>query len=96
MALARSEGSSQRFYSMSAEIRQRRKGYYDILEKTQKGDLDVTAWLVWFLDCLGGAIDRAEDELQHVLSKARFWEEHRDAPLNERQGGNPAIQALAR
>jgi len=50
MALARSEGSAQRFYSMSAEIQQRRKGYYDILEKTQKGDLDVTEWLIWFLD----------------------------------------------
>ncbi len=85
MALARSEGSSQRFYSMSAEIRQRRKGYYDILEKTQKGDLDVTAWLAWFLDCLGGAIGRSDDELQHVMSKARFWEEHREAPLNDRQ-----------
>lgn len=85
MALARSEGSSQRFYSMSAEIRQRRKGYYDILEKTQKGDLDITAWLTWFLDCLGGAISRSEDELQIVLSKARFWEELRDATLNERQ-----------
>jgi Fic family protein len=85
MALARSEGSSQRFYSMSAEIRQRRKGYYDILEKTQKGDLDITAWLTWFLDCLGGAISRSEDELQIVLTKARFWEELRDATLNERQ-----------
>ena len=85
MALARSEGSSQRFYSMSAEIRQRRKGYYDILEKTQKGDLDVTAWLAWFLDCLGGAIGRSDEELQHVLSKAHFWEEHREAPLNDRQ-----------
>jgi Fic family protein len=70
---------------MSAEIRQRRKGYYDILEKTQKGDLDITAWLTWFLDCLGGAISRSEDELQIVLTKARFWEELRDATLNERQ-----------
>jgi Fic family protein len=85
MALARSEGSSQRFYSMSAEIRQRRKGYYDILEKTQKGDLDITTWLTWFLDCLDGAISRSEEELQFVLSKARFWEELRDATLNERQ-----------
>ena len=85
MGLARSEGSPQRFYSMSAEIRQRRKGYYDILEKTQKGDLDVTDWLVWFLDCLDGAISRSENELQHVLAKARFWEEHRETPLNDRQ-----------
>lgn len=84
MSLARSEGSPQRFYSMSAEIRQRRKGYYDILEKTQKGNLDVTDWLVWFLDCLDGAITRSENELQYVLIKARFWEEHRETPLNER------------
>ncbi len=85
MVLARSEGSSQRFYSMSAEIRQRRKAYYDILEKTQKGDLDITAWLAWFLDCLDGAISRSEVELRNVLSKARFWETMRDAQLNERQ-----------
>lgn len=85
MALARSEGSPQRFYSMSAEIRQRRKGYYDILEKTQKGDLDITDWLVWFLDCLDGAITRSENELQHVLAKARFWDEHQEKPLNDRQ-----------
>lgn len=85
IGLARSEGSPQRFYSMSAEIRQRRKGYYDILEKTQKGDLDVTDWLVWFLDCLDGAITRSEYELQHVLAKARFWEENRETPLNDRQ-----------
>jgi len=84
MALARSEGSPQRFYSMSAEIQQRRKGYYDILEKTQKGDLDVTEWLVWFLDCLDGAITRSETELQHVLQKAGFWETHRETPLNDR------------
>lgn len=70
---------------MSAEIRQRRKGYYDILEKTQKGNLDITAWLAWFLDCLDGAINRSEDELQNVMFKARFWETLRAAPLNERQ-----------
>lgn len=85
MALARSEDSPQRFYSMSAEIRQRRKEYYDILEKTQKGDLDVTDWLVWFLACLDGAITRSENELQHVLEKARFWEANRETPLNDRQ-----------
>lgn len=85
MALARSEASPQRFYSMSAEIQQRRKGYYAILETTQKGDLDVTDWLVWFLDCLDGAITRSEAELQHVLVKARFWEAHRETALNSRQ-----------
>lgn len=85
MALARSEGSPQRFYSMSAEIRQRRKRYYDILEKTQKGDLVVTDWLLWFLDCLDGSISRSEGEFRHVLGKARYWEKHHAAPLNERQ-----------
>ena len=85
MALARSEGSPQRFYSMSAEIRQRRKSYYDILEKTQKGDLDVTAWLAWFLDCLDGAISRSEEDLHQVLTKGRFWEVHREVPFNDRQ-----------
>ena len=85
MALARSEGSPQRFYSMSTEIQQRRKGYYAILEKTQKGDLDVTDWLVWFLDCLDGAVTRSENELQHVLEKAQFWEAYRETPLNDRQ-----------
>lgn len=85
MALARSEGSPQRFYSMSAEIRKRRKGYYDILEETQHGDLDITAWLLWFLECLDGAIARSEGELQHVFDKARFWEAHRQTPFNDRQ-----------
>ncbi|WP_067734184.1 Fic family protein [Novosphingobium naphthalenivorans] len=85
MALARSEGSVQRFYSMSAEIRKQRKGYYDILEATQKGDLDITAWLLWFLACLDGAIARSEDVLQHVFAKARFWEVHRDISFNDRQ-----------
>jgi Fic family protein len=104
MALARSEGSSQRFYSMSAEIQQRRKGYYDILEKTQKGDLDVTGWLVWFLDCLDGAITRSETELQHVLQKAGFWEARRKTPLNDRhrlmlrapfdRSGSPGLRLL--
>ncbi|WP_408591313.1 Fic family protein [Novosphingobium sp.] len=85
IALARSEDSPQRFYSMSAEIQLRRKGYYDILERTQKGDLDVTDWLAWFLACLDGAITRSEKELQHVLQKARFWEEHRETAVNDRQ-----------
>ncbi|MGA7178891.1 MAG: Fic family protein [Thiobacillaceae bacterium] len=85
MQLARSEASPQRFYSMSAQIRLERKAYYDIIEQTQKGDLDITAWLVWFLDCLGRAIDGAENALGGVLRKARFWEQYRNAALNERQ-----------
>ena len=85
LQLARSEQSPQRFYSVSSQIRQERRAYYDILEATQKGDLDITGWLQWFLACLGRAIDGAEGLLGGVLGKARFWEQHRNAPLNERQ-----------
>lgn len=85
MALARSERSAQRFYSMSTQIRQERSAYYDILEATQKGDLDVTPWLVWFLDCLDRAFDGAEEGLANVFAKARFWEKHGSAALNDRQ-----------
>lgn len=85
MALARSEQSSQRFYSMSAQIRQERADYYDILERTQKATMDITPWMDWFLQCLGRAIDGAEATLGTVLSKARFWETFGDALLNERQ-----------
>jgi Fic family protein len=85
MALARSEQSPQRFYSMSAQIRLERNAYYDILEATQKGDLDITAWLEWFLECLDRAIEGAEQTLAGVIQKARFWEMFKDHPLNERQ-----------
>jgi Fic family protein len=85
MALARSEQSSQRFYSMSAQIRQERAAYYDILERTQKGTIDVTPWMAWFLGCLGRAIAGAHTTLAAVLSKARFWEAIAGAPLNGRQ-----------
>ena len=85
MALARSEGTPRRFYSMSAQIRAERKAYYDILETTQKGDLDITAWLQWFLACLDRAFEGAEDILAGVLRKARFWEAYAGAPLNDRQ-----------
>ncbi len=85
MALARSENSQQRFYSMSAQIRQERDDYYAILEKTQKGTMDVTRWMEWFLGCLGRAIDGAQTTLAAVFAKARFWERIHDVPLNERQ-----------
>ncbi|MBT9292319.1 Fic family protein [Prosthecodimorpha staleyi] len=85
MALARSEGSPQRFYSMSAQIRIERTAYYEMLEATQKGDMDVTPWLAWFLACLGRAFEGAEATLASVMAKARFWERHRDAPFNDRQ-----------
>jgi Fic family protein len=85
MVLARSEKTSQRFYSMSAQIRVERKAYYEILDATQKGELDITSWLEWFLDCLGRAIDRAETILATVLNKARFWERFFKVEFNKRQ-----------
>ena len=85
MALARSEGSPQRFYSMSAQIRQERNAYYDMLESTQKGTLDVTPWMEWFLACLDRAIAGAQTTLAKVLHKARFWERAAAISLNERQ-----------
>jgi Fic family protein len=85
MSLARSEDSPQRFYSMSAQIRVERNAYYDMLEATQKGDLDVTSWLEWFLACLDRAFDGAETILTHVFRKAEFWKKHAEAALNKRQ-----------
>jgi len=85
MQLARSEGSPQRFYSMSAQIREERKAYYNILEHTQKGTLDVTPWMQWFLGCLGRAIKGAHTALGAVLTKARFWESLQGKSVNERQ-----------
>lgn len=84
-ALARSEGSSQRFYSMSSQMRAERKTYYDILEKTQKSSLDVTEWMAWFLDCLGRAISGTESTLASVFRKARFWEKNAGKTINQRQ-----------
>lgn len=83
--LARSENSAQRFYSMSAQIRHERNDYYDILEHTQKGTLDITPWLQWFLACLGRAFDGTETTLAAVLRKARFWERSARLAINERQ-----------
>jgi Fic family protein len=86
MSLARAEHSSQRFYSMSSQIRKERETYYDMLEATQKQDNgDVTPWLLWFLNCLDKAIVGAETTLADILKKARFWETHSAAIFNERQ-----------
>ena len=85
MALARSEKSPERFHSMSAQIRLESKTYYDILETTQKGGLDITDWQIWFLECLARAIENAQHTLAAVLAKARFWESHSHHSLNERQ-----------
>ena len=84
-ALSRSENTPQRFYSMSAQIRHERNDYYDVLEATQKGTLDITRWLYWFLGCLGRAFEGTEVTLGSVLRKARLWDTHAKATLNERQ-----------
>lgn len=85
MSLAKSENSSQRFYSMSSQISKDRKSYYDILEKSQKGNLDVTEWLLWFLNCLDRSIQGSESILEVVLTKSRFWEQHQSQSFNDRQ-----------
>lgn len=85
MLLARSDKSPQRFYSMSAQIRIERKKYYDILEKTQKGNLEITNWIKWFLNCLIDALMSTDTLLNRVLFKAGFWSRHAKTPLNERQ-----------
>ena len=85
LLLARADGSPQRFYSLSAQIQRERRDYYDILERTQKGSLDVTPWLKWFLENLATAVNAAQHMLDAVLVKTRFWQRWATAPLNERQ-----------
>lgn len=85
MQLARADASAQRFYSMSAQIRKERKEYYDILESTQKGNLDITEWLTWFLQCMDRAMNATDDTLSRVLTKAKFWEQHAQTVFNDRQ-----------
>jgi Fic family protein len=85
MALARADGTRDRFYSMSSQIEAERKGYYRNLEATQRGEVEITRWLVWFLECLDRAIDGAEGELASVLIKARMWQRINPRPVNERQ-----------
>lgn len=85
MALTRSENSSQRFYSMSAQIRPERAAYYHILEQTQKANMDITPGTEWFLGCLGRAIDGAQTVLSTVLAKARSWERMKGIAINDRQ-----------
>lgn len=85
MKLARSDNSTRRFYSMSAQIRVERKQYYEILEKTQKGNSDITEWILWFLQCLINAIDATDWTLSKILHKAKFWKIHSTTILNDRQ-----------
>ncbi|MDK9722981.1 MAG: Fic family protein [Rhodospirillales bacterium] len=85
LALARTEGIGHRFYSVSAQIQRERNRYYDVLERTQKGSLDVTAWLVWFMSCFSHAVDAAEEKSRAVLRKAKFWQRFAQEPLSVRQ-----------
>ena len=85
MMLARSEKTPQRFYSMSAQIQKQRKSYYEILESCQKGSLDITPWMHWFLLSLQSAMRSSESTLEAVLFKARFWRSHAGESFNERQ-----------
>ncbi len=85
LLLTRADGSSQRFYSLSAQIQRERKAYYDILERTQKQSMDVTDWLAWFLDTLHGAVNQAQHSIDAVLIKARFWQRWAATPFNDRQ-----------
>lgn len=85
MLLARADGVNQRFYSMSSQIRIERKKYYHMLESTQKGSLDISSWMVWFLECLQRTLKTAESQLSEVLFKATFWDKHRATTLNARQ-----------
>jgi Fic family protein len=87
MCLARSDGSAQRFYSMSSQILEERKGYYEVLEKTQAGSLDITEWLTWFLECLGRAIEQSNQITSSALEKELFWKglKQRKVSLNDRQ-----------
>lgn len=85
MALSQADGSKQRFYSMSSAIEAERKEYYLQLESAQRGSLDITAWLVWFLTCLDRSIENTDTVLSSVLDKARVWQRVNQAPVNERQ-----------
>ncbi len=85
MQLARADMTNQRFYSMSAHIERQKKKYYDILEKTQKGSMNITGWLQWYCGCLNRALETTDETLINVLNKAKFWEKHSATIINERQ-----------
>lgn len=85
MLLAQSDKSNQRFYSMSAQIKIERKQYYELLEKTQKGNLDITNWITWFLSCLINALKSTDTAFTKVLVKAYFWQKHINTTINDRQ-----------
>jgi Fic family protein len=85
LALAQAEHQSIRFYAMSVAILERRSSYYDILEQSQKGDTDITAWLVWFLDTLAASLKQALTDIEQTLLKTRFWQRINQTQLNKEQ-----------
>jgi len=85
MALSRADQTTERFYSMSSQIEAERKRYYELLESTQKGTLDITRWMLWFVECLDRTIARAEETLHSVLRKAQIWERANQGMVNDRQ-----------
>jgi Uncharacterized conserved protein len=85
MALSQADDSPMRFFSMSRQINADKRKYYDILEKCQKGNLDITLWIEWYLDCMLRSIASAEEMLSKVLNKAIFWQKHSQANISERQ-----------
>lgn len=85
MLLVRADRSPQRFYSLSAQIQRERRDYYETLERTQRGSLEVTDWLRWFLENLRRAVDTAQRTVDAVLVKTRFWQRWATTPLNARQ-----------
>lgn len=85
MLLARLDVGSARYYSMSAEINRNKKAYYEILERTQKGDIDITEWLLWFFECLEKAITRSSAIIERTLEKVAYWDRFRETDINERQ-----------
>ncbi|MDR0778831.1 MAG: Fic family protein [Methanomassiliicoccaceae archaeon] len=85
MMLARSENSSERFYSMSKQILAKRSEYYEVLKRAQRNDGEITEWLTWFLNTLKGAMQEAEDSMKNIMIKAAFWEGHREIRVSERQ-----------
>ena len=85
MALSQAENSKMRFFSISHQINKDKKQYYDILEKTQKGDCEITEWVIWYLDCLIRSVEQSDETLSKVLNKAIFWQTHAETVLSERQ-----------
>jgi Fic family protein len=85
MALAQDETMATRYYSLSAQIMAERESYYEILDRTNKGDGDITAWLLWFLECMSQAMLHSSDLLTNILQKSRFWQRHAQTELNDRQ-----------